>query len=127
MRYTPCILHLRELFDFSRRQANLLSCVFFVGFHRVQLEPVIFSNMLFNTELFPLLFRLVQSSQSVLDFLMVLRVLRLVKIMGQIKRFVQHSRILNNLLLVIFNVDLLNGASSTPSISRNRKYINNLE
>lgn len=31
---------------------------------------------------------IVQSSQGVLDFLMVLRVLRLVKIMGQIKRFV---------------------------------------
>ena len=48
--------------------------------------PLLFTRLLLTVcfvSLFP-----VQSSQGVLDLLMVLRVLRLVKIMGQIKRFV---------------------------------------
>ena len=50
---------------------------FFFFFSRLLL------TVCFCLSLFP-----VQSSQGVLDLLMVLRVLRLVKIMGQIKRFV---------------------------------------
>lgn len=50
---------------------------FFFFFSRLLL------SVCFCLSLFP-----VQSSQGVLDLLMVLRVLRLVKIMGQIKRFV---------------------------------------
>ena len=48
--------------------------------------PLLFTRLLLTVcfvSLFP-----VQSSQGVLDLLMVLRVLRLVRIMGQIKRFV---------------------------------------